>query len=302
MTFFRVLHFAWQSFWRNIWLSLATVTIIILAFLAVNILIVVNVVTDSAIDVLQDKIDVSIYFHDDVLETQVFEVQTFLSALPQVSEITYISQQTALDAFREKHQTDTTIISSLDELSENPLSASLTVKAKNIADYPEIVALVDDSTYADLIAKQTFDNHREFIDRFKEVSDNITKVGVATSLVFVIVALLIVLNTIRVAIYTHRQEITIMKLVGATNWFIRAPFVIESALYGAAACIIAFILFYPLLGLIQPYIATFFSTTSINVVQYFRDNFLYIFGLELLIVIILTSLSSVIAVRRYLRI
>ncbi len=299
---YRVLLFAWQSFWRNFWLSLVTITVIILTFIAINFLIVINFVTDSAINVVQDKIDVSVYFKEKVIEPQVLEVQTYLSSLPQVKEITYISQQNALQQFRERHQQDTTIIRSLEELEENPLGATLTVKAKDLSQYPEIIEILDNSQYNDLILDKNFDDHQQFIERIKVISDNIKKIGYITSIVFVIVSLLIVFNTIRVAIYTHRQEITIMKLVGATNWFIRGPFLMESIMYGLIGATLGLLLFYPTLNIIQPYLSVFFSTENINIVEHFQQNIRYIFGIEVLIILLLTIISSAIAIRRYLRV
>src|SRR3989344_2712258 len=101
---YRILIFAWQSFWRNIWLSVVTITIIVLTFISVNFLIVVNVVTDAAIDIIKNKVDVSLYFRPDVVEPQVLEVETYLSSLAQVKEINYVSQQAALEKFRQQHR------------------------------------------------------------------------------------------------------------------------------------------------------------------------------------------------------
>ena len=235
---YQIIIFAWQSFWRNFWLSVVTITIIILAFISVNFLLVLNILTDNAIRVVKDKVDVSLYFDRETSESQVLETKTFLSALPEIEEIVYISQQQALEEFKQKHQADIDIIQSLNELQQNPLGATLIIKANGIEDYPIIIDVVNNSKYNNLIQDKSFDDNKLFIDRIKQVSDNVNRVGLATSGIFILISLLIVFNTIRVAIYTHREEIAVMKLVGATNWFIRSPFLLEAVFYGIISCIV----------------------------------------------------------------
>jgi len=301
-SFYRAIVFAWQNFWRNIWLSIVTITIIVLAFISVNFLIVLNIIADTSIQLVQNKVDVSIYFKQETTEPQVLEIQTYLSSLAQIKEIKYISQQEALKNFRQKHQNETTIIQSLEELEQNPLGATLIVKAKDIKDYPEILSVLDNSKYSTLILDKNFDDHKVYITRIKQVSENINRIGFIAVGIFVIIALLIVFNTIRVAIYTHREEITIMKLVGATNWLIRSPFIIESAFYGLIACLIATATIFPLLNFVQPYLESFFLTEEFDILKQFQQNFWQIFLLELLSVTLLNIVSSIIAIRRYLRV
>jgi cell division transport system permease protein len=294
--------FAWQSFWRNFWLSLATITIIVLAFISINFLIVINIISNEAITVVKNKIDVSIYFRPDVPETKILEVKTYLSSLTQIQEINYVSQTDALDEFRKKHLQDPVIIQSLEELNSNPIGATLEVKAKNIESYPEIITVLNNSKYNDLILDKNFDDHKAYIEKIQSISNNIKTVGFLASGVFILIALLIVFNTIRVAIYTHRDEIAVMKLVGATNWFIRSPFLLEAVLYGIIACIIAILIVYPLINFIQPYLDSFFLSENFSITDYFNQNFWKIFGLELLIIILLNIIGSSIAIRRYLKV
>ena len=299
---FRIFNFAWQSFWRNIWLSLVTITIIVLTFISINFLIIVNIISDATIDIVKDRVDISLYFRPDITEPQVLEVQTYLTSLTQIKKIDYISQQDALEKFRQKHRQDYIIIESLEELNENPIGATLQIKAKNIDDYPAIIEVIDNSKYNNLILDKNFDDHKIYIDKIKNLSDNAKKIGLLTTGVFILIALLIVFNTIRVAIYTHREEIAVMKLVGATNWFIRSPFLLEAVFYGIISCIVAIVIVYPILNFIQPYLNNFFLTEEFNIINYFKQNFWQIFGLELLIVIFLNIISSSIAIRRYLKV
>lgn len=301
---YRVLNFAWQSFWRNFWLSLVTITIIVLTFISINFLVVVNIVSDAAINIIKDKVNVSLYFRPDVTEPQVLEVQTYLSSLTQVKEINYVSQKDALEKFRQNHIQDSVIIQSLEQLDSNPIGATLQIRAKNISDYPEIISVLNNSKYNELISQKDYDDQKvkTYIDKIKNLSDNIRKIGLFTLGVFILIALLIVFNTIRIAIYTHQQEIAVMKLVGASNWFIRSPFLVEAVLYGVIACVIGIIIIYPLLNFVQPYLNQFFLTDQFNVTDYFNHNFWKIFGSELLVIVFLNVISSSIAIRRHLKV
>lgn len=301
-SFFRILSFAWQGFWRNFWLSVVTISIIVLTLISINFLIIVNVITEQSINFAKNKIDISLYFKPDITESQVLEVKTYLSSLTQIKEINYVSQQDALEKFKQLHREDKIIIDSLEELTTNPIGATLQAKAKDINDYPAIIEVIENSKYDELILEKNFDNNEIFIDRIKNISSNVQTIGLFTSGVFALIALLIVFNTIRIAIYTHQQEINVMKLVGATNWFIRSPFIFEGVLYGIIATVIGFVLIYPMLNLMQPYISNFFLTDEFKIVEYFNKNFWVIFGLELLSIILLNIISSSIAIRRYLRV
>ncbi len=301
---YRIFIFAWQGFWRNIWLSVVTITIIVLAFISINFLIIINVITQVAINEVEEKVNVSVYFYPDVLEPQILEAKTYLSSLTQVKEIQYISQEDALEKFRKEHYYDPIIIESLDQLDSNPIEATLQIKAKKLSDYPEIIEILTSSKYNQLVSEKNFDDQKikNYIAKINNISNNVRKVGVLVSGIFILIALLIVFNTIRVAIYTHQQEIAIMKLVGATNWFIRSPFLLEAVLYGIIACSISILIVYPLLNFIQPQIEKFFLSDQFDIVQYFTSNFWQIFGLEILVIILLNIIGSSIAIRRYLKV
>ncbi len=298
----RIIIFAWQSFWRNIWLSIVTISIIVLTFISINFLIIINVISNTATTVVKDKVDISLYFKPEILESRVQEVQTYLSGLTQVKEVKYISQQQALDNFRQLHKNDQTIINSLAELDQNPIGATLQIKAKDIGDYQIIDEVITKSKYDALILDKNFDDNQSLIAKIKEFSDNVSKVAIITSIIFILIASLIVFNTIRVAIYTHREEIGIMKLVGATNWFIRSPFLLEAVIYGVISCVVGIAIVYPLLNFIQPYINNFFLSADFSLAGYFTKNFWLIFGLELLMIIFINIISSSIAIRRYLKV
>lgn len=298
----RGLLFALQSFWRNIWLSLATVFIVFLALVSVNFLLMINVVTDTAVGAVKDRVDVSVYFKPEVKESRIAEVKTKLEGLAQVKEIVYKSPEDNLASFSERHSSDEKIQETLKELSGNPMGATLVIRAKNLEDYPGILENLNDPAVAELIEEKNYDDNQLVIDRINQISANVKNIIMAISLIFIIIAILIVFNTVRVAIFTHQNEIAIMKLVGAGNWFIRFPFIFETILAGLLAVLASVIFLYPILSFTQAYFSSFFGGASFDLIGYFNNNFLVIFGAEIIAIVILNSISALVAISKYLNV
>ncbi|HLD28147.1 MAG TPA: permease-like cell division protein FtsX [Patescibacteria group bacterium] len=302
LTINRSILFAFQSLWRNIWLTLATVFIISLTFLSINFLVILNAVSDSATTTVKEKIDISIYFKQDVKESKIAEVKSHLETLPQVNQIIYYSPDQNLAEFQARHQDDILILETLRELEGNPLGATLIIKAKELDDYPEVLAAIDNPAYADLIEEKSYDDNQIVISRINSITENVRKGGFIISLLFILIAALIVFNTVRIAIFTHRSEVSIMKLVGASNGFIRSPFILENVFSGIIACLLGIGIIYIILSLIQPHLSSFFAGVDFNIIEYFNHNFVVIFGSQLIGIIILNIISSSIAVSKYLNV
>lgn len=294
--------FGLQSFWRNIWLSLATVFIIFLALVSVNFLIAVNAVSDSAISMVKDRIDVSIYLKPEIKESKVSEVKTHLETLAQVKQVVYRSPEENLITFKERHKGNDQILETLNELTGNPMGATLIVKAKSLDDYPAILKSLDEPAYASLIEDKSYDDNQLVITRINSIADNLKSAMIFISAIFILIAILIVFNTVRIAIFTHQNEISIMRLVGASNWFIRSPFIFESIMSGVVAIIATLLFIYPVLSMVQTYLNSFFGGSTFSLVAYFNSNFLFIFGLELLLIVILNVVSSLVAISKYLKV
>ncbi|MBI3626798.1 ABC transporter permease [Candidatus Uhrbacteria bacterium] len=298
----RALKFAVKDFFRNIWLSVITISIVCLALFSFNILAALNFFSQSAVGAVQDKIDVSVYFKSDAEENQLLGLKSTLETLPEVKSVIYISRQMALDSFKEKHAKDPSILKSLDELNDNPLGASLVIKAKNPTDFPAILDVINRPKYENRIQDKNFDDHKEVISKIDAIGNRLRSVGYLLTCIFTLIAILVVFNTIRVIIYTHKDEIKIMKLVGATNWFIRLPYIIQGLLFSIVGLVIVLAVWYSLIGLLEPYINDFFQVTDYSLVTYFNNNFLYLFGSQFLAVLFLNVISSWLAVNRYLKV
>lgn len=297
----RVIKFSFQDFFRNFWLSIVTLTILVLALFAVNLLIIFNLVTKVAINSIEDKVDINVYFKPDISEDQVKNVQTYLQTLAQVKSVDFISKDQALINFKAKHQDNPKILQSLEEIENNPLGASLVVKAKNSADYPLILETLQTPQYNNLIESKDFEDHKAVIERINGITSKVGKGVIVIAILFALISILIIFNAIRMAIYTHREEIIAMKLIGATDWFIEGPFLLQGIIFGIMSMLITLLILYPLLGFIRPYLQLILEG-DFNIVNYFNDNFFLIFGLELLGAILLNLISSYVAVKRYVKV
>ena len=295
----RVLKWGLKNFWRNGWLSTATVSIMVLTLLVITVLLMVNVVANAVLDNLENKIDISVYFKLQTSEEEILKVKTQLEQLAEVENIDYTSQNEALVSFKEKHKDNPVLLQSLDELENNPLEASLNIKAKQTSQYASINQFLESVHYKDIIDKVNYLQNKGVIEKLGKIIIDVKTVGLVISLALAIIVFLVTFNAIRLAIYSSREEINIMRLVGASNWFIRGPFIVEGLLYGVIATVITTILLYPTFYFTSPKISGFLPVGDIF--SYFKANILALFFLLLAIGVVLGAFSSFIAVRKYLK-
>jgi len=296
----RILKFAAQDFIRNFWLSIITVIILILSLFSINFLIVVGVISETAIDSVEEKIDLSLYLIPDAAEEDVGILKSELERLDFVQEVNYISKNQAMEAFQQKHSNDPEILETLRELGKNPLSPSLVVRAATLNEYEKIIDSLATLSKHTIIESRNFDDHKSLLESMQSITSRVRDTGILVSIIFIAITILVVFNSIRIAIYTHHKEIRIMKLVGASPWFIRSPFLAESVIYALTGIMGVIAIFYPFLHLLQPYIAAFFNNAdSLDLIAYFNSNFFIIFGFQFLLAAIINMAASLIAVSKY---
>lgn len=300
--FIRATRFAWQNFWRNVWLSVVTIVILILTLFSITLSVGLNLVAGKAITAVKERVAVSMYFTPEALEEDVRAVQERLQTLPRVKEVQYISREDALAAFRERTANNPVVQETLETLGDNPLGATLVVKAQTIDDYAAVLDIAQSPEYESIIDDIDYEESQEVIARLTSITNRVSTIGLIVSLVFSVAAALVIVNTIRITIYSYREEIGIMKLVGATNWFVRAPFILESILYAVVAGIICLFLVLLLGGISAPYLDQFFAGYELNLVQYMQANIGWIFLFQLGVAIVLAMLSSLIAIGRHLKV
>src|SRR3989344_81291 len=298
--FSRIVHYGLKNFYRNGWPSLATVAIMIVSLLMFFGLVMFNVVTGEAKNSIQDKIDVSVYFKTNVSEDEILNIKQSLETLPEVKPpVVYISRDRALEIFAERHQDDPIITQTVRELNVNPLEASLNIKAHSPEDYPKIANYLKEPNLAEKFDKVTYFENQKIIDKLIRVIGIMNQGGLLLTIFLAIVAGLVVFNTIQLAIYSNRDEIVIMRAVGASNNLVRWPFVVEGVVAGVIAAVASLALAAPIVYFVSPYLGVFIP--GLNVFKYFYTNLLALFLYQLLFGVAIASFSSFVAVRRYLR-
>lgn len=301
LSIIRVLKFSFQDFFRNFWLTLVTITILVLSLFSINFLIVIGVISQTAIASVENKIDLSLYLKSEAAEADISALKGEIERRPGVERVRYISKAEALALFQERHEDNAAIQDALREVGGNPLSPSLVVEARELADYERLIEALPTLSKNDIIESRDFDDHRALLTTMNTITDRVHQTGVIVSIIFIAITVMVVFNAVRIAIYTHKKEIRIMKLVGASNWFIKAPFLTEAVLYSLVGVALAAALFYPFLQLLQPYLGTFFSAGEFDLVAYFNQNFLLIFGSQFAAAAVINVVASWLAVGKYAR-
>jgi cell division transport system permease protein len=298
----RLVKFAVQSIFRNFWLSFVTTTVLVLTLLTVNALVVLNVLADATIHSIEDKVQVEVYFNAGTSEDIQKSVRGYLSALPEVKDVAVVPAAESLEAFKTLHADDPEVLAALEEVEGNPIGDSLLISANDPDDFEFILAAIDSSPeYAPYIKEKNFADHKAVIERLSGFSDKVRWGGLGLAGFFALISMLIVFNTIRVAIYVHRDEIAVMKLVGAPDWFVRGPFLLEAVLYSLAATVLMAGGLAALLKFLEPQIRSFFAGVDVSLTSYYWENAVAIFGLQFLALATLSMITTLFAMRKYLK-
>lgn len=271
-----------------------------LVLLLFSVLMGVNFLSSKIVSSLQEKVDVTAYFKTEASEEEIMKVKDDLGSLQEVKDIEYVSRDQALEEFKARHVGDVLIQDSLAELSENPLQASLNIKAVDPSQYADIVTFLEGNKFRTLVDKINFYENEQVISRVENISQGIQGWGMVLTFAMALVAVLVTFNTIRLTIYNQKQEIEIMKLVGGSSWHIRAPFLVEGGIYGVIAAAITLVIFYPLVYLASPKVESLMTNASL--MSYFTVNALQYIGMVVFAGILLGVVSSAVAIRRFLKI
>jgi cell division transport system permease protein len=244
---------------------------------------------------------VNVYFTTAAQESEVQSVQSRLQQRPEVAAVTYTSRDEALAQFRQKHIDDTLTLQALDQLGDNPLGASLAVRAKDPTQYASIVQFLQNDTAANsIIDRINYAQNKIVIDRLTNAIKATQEAGLALVLLFALASVVIALATVRLAIYSARDEIAVMRLVGASNTYIRGPFVVAGIISGLISGLLALAFFFPLAWYAGHSFTSWLG--GFNLFTYYVANFAYIFAVIVGSGFALGAIASFLAVRRYLRI
>ncbi len=302
ITFWRVFKSGFRNTFRHAWLSTAAtaimvVTLLVMTFFAFSIYFV-----QTQLKEVQQKIDLTLFLSDDSKEEEIKLLQSKVLQVGGVSSVEYVSKADALKRLAASSSEGEKLAKSANEIG-NPLPSSLEVKLTKLDNISTINQQIRALSEASIITETSYDsrddNRKGVIENVIKISNGIARVGGVLSLVFLVIALLIIFNTIRMAIFTRREEIEIMKLVGATKWFIRGPFIVEGSLYGVFGATLALLALIPISRTAMPFLID--KLNAGVTVDYFLANLwlvvLCMYGLGILI----GALSSWLAISRHLK-
>lgn len=303
-TFWRIFLGGTTNFVRNAWLSAAAMAVMIITLSIVLFSVIANATFSYTIQQIRNKIDISVYLKDDVSEAQRNDLIAKLKKTDNVRAIEYISKDQALENYKEINKDNIDLQLAISQ-TDNPLPASLQIKLndpdridaiKNLLAKPEVEALQSDET-------SYSGDRKEAIDKIAKATTFIRKAGVVGVIIFAFISVLIIFNTIQMAIFNRRDELSIMRLLGASRWYIRGPFLVESFLIGVASAVVSVIVCNTLFSVASSTLnASSFGLLDITYAStYFAAHFWSIIGSQLLMGIIIGVGSSFIATQRYLR-
>lgn len=301
----RVLTAGAKSFARGGVVSVATVLIMTVTLVIIGSLVFLSAILGNTLTGIKDKVDVNVYFVVNAEDADILSVKSKLESLPDVAAVTYTTRDEALVAFRERHKEDSLTLQALEELGDNPLGASLAIKANDPSEYEGIVKFLSDDpsvspSSGPIIDRINYYQNKTVIDRLTNAIDATERAGAVVVLLFALASLIIAFTTVRLAIYTARDEIAVMRLVGATNMYIRGPFIVAGIMSGVLASIFALLFFYPATWYAGASLASWLGGFSLF--TYYLEHFAFIFVLLVGVGVLMGAFASFLAVRRYLKV
>jgi cell division transport system permease protein len=303
MLFKRMLVSGWKNFARGGAVSAATVLIMTVTLTIIGSLIFLSALLSFTLTSIKNKVDVSVYFVTTASEAEILAVKDQLSKLPQVANVAYTSATDALAAFRARHASDQLTLQALDELGGNPLDASLSISAHDPSEYESIVSFLEASPAlsvggTSIVDRINYAQNKEVIDRLALAIAATQQIGFIVVILFAIASVLIAFATVRLAIYTAKDEIAVMRLVGASNAYIQGPFIITGIITGVSAAALVLLLLWPSTWYAGKKTAEWFG--GFDVATYYSTHFWLICAILMGAAIVLGAIASVIAIRRYL--
>ncbi len=288
------------NFRRNGWLSLATISILSLSLFIISVAFLISLGANLVVENFENRVNITVSFNPDIVEERIITIQQNLKRFREIESVEYISRDQALTEFLDQSNNDPEIRQAIEEIGENPLLASLVIRAKNQSDYEKIAQVLNQSEYKEEISRINYERNKRIFDRLNTISLAAKKFGLSVGIAFALIAVLITFNTIRITIYSHRQEFEIMRLVGASNLYVRMPYIFEGMLYGLSAGLITLLLLagatYGVRGFTQG------AFPQGDLFQVFLEHLPLLSLSTMLSGVFLGVISSYIAIRRYLRI
>jgi len=300
----RIIRAGFIGFWRNAYVSLASIFVLTVTLFVMGSTMFVDQLLTTSLQTLQQKVDINVHFDPAASQDDIDAILREVESLPDVALVTYTSREDSLAKYREENQNNEIALQALEQLDDNPLGANVAIQAQETSQYENIANFLEEKKQAEtaqtpVISTINYQDNKGSIDTLSAIIQNVEKATFIAMMVLMVAAVLITFNTIRLAIYTSREEISIMRLVGASNMYIRGPFMLQGVMYGLVAGVFAMLILYPILVWLGPPTEAFFG---FNLFTYFVSNFSYIFSIIVGIGVALGLVSSILAISRYLRV
>ena len=299
-SFKRVIKSGFLSFKRNFSLNISTIFVVFLAVSLVSFIFFLNLFSRILISDIEKRVDISVYFKEDAPSEKILSIKDEISKLEDVEKIEYVSADETMEKFIEKYKNDETIMESLKEIEKNPFYPSLNINAKTAQGYENIVNYLNKSVPQELIAKIDYFERKPVIDKIFSITSTVNKGGLVFGILFSIIAILAGFNTKKIAIENLKQEIETMRLVGASNWFIRGPFLVQGIIIGFFAILLSLIMIFILFGYFDGKIKSI--EPSFSLMSLLFDNFGKLILLQLIVGVGLGIIASSFAIRKYLKV
>lgn len=303
ITFSRIVKTGMVNFVRNAWLAIAAMAVMIITLTIVLFSIITNATFSNTVAQITDKIDVSVYLKDRTTKSEGQQLAEDLRGLPNTKSVVFLSKEEALERYKEQNKDNPALLSAINE-TDNPIPATIQIKpidlnkVQDIRDYlnkPDVKTLWDDVSYRD--------DRKAAIDKIAHATNLMRRAGIVAVAVFALISVLIIFNTIQMAIFNRRDELTIMRLLGASTWFIRGPFVVETVIYGIISAFVSVLIIHALFVASSSALqASSLGLLDINYASdYFNGHMAQLLLMQLALGILIGAVSSFVATKRYLK-
>jgi cell division transport system permease protein len=293
----RTIKYGLKTIVRDGEIFLTSVSILFIAVSLISFLFILRKTTQFILLSFKEKADISVYFKENIPEEEILKIKDEISKNAEF-KVDFISKEEALEEFKKRHQRNPVLIEALKEIGNNPFLASLSIKAKEPSRYEELLSFL--KTKEDFIEKIDYLERKPLIEKIFSLSVNLEKGGILISLILVLISVFVVFNTTRLSIVNFKEEISIQRLVGASNWFIRGPFLVQGIFAGILSALLSFLVIFLLCYSLSPKISILFE--GLNLFEIFSSNLGSLVLIQFSAGILLGTIPSFIAIRRFLKI
>jgi len=298
--FSRIVKNGFISFKRSGSSNIGTIFVLVITLSIITSLFLIQGTLYFISSSFQEKLGLTVYFQPQTSADDIYQFKNSVSGLPEVKRVIFISKEQALNDFKNRHKNDPLTIKALDVLGENPFYDSLNIQTQNASQYQTLNKFLAQNSFKNIIYKVDYAQKEKVINRLSSFISNLKKVGLIVSLIFVLVAILVTFNTIKLSISFARRDIETTKLIGGSNWFAQGPFVIQGFICGLLAGLITLFIFFFLNYFLGPKLKVILI--GFDVFRYFMKNILILFLINLVGGIGIGILSSWLAVKKYSRV